>query len=102
MGRRQLRTEHHIQGRVLSFAEDNGYALVSIDYRLAPEMKPPGIASDIEAAFAWLANDGAKRFNLNTDQMVVGGDSAGGYLTLLTGYRAKPKTESPHRAVRLR
>nr|AFU63348.1 Meta-fission product hydrolase [Sphingobium fuliginis ATCC 27551]CAD13182.1 putative aromatic hydrolase [Sphingobium fuliginis ATCC 27551] len=49
------------------------------------------ISSDIEAAFAWLGSDGAKRFHLDTKRMIVAGNSAGGYLTLTTGYRVKPK-----------
>lgn len=93
-GSRQLTTEYHVPARVLSLAKENGYALVSLDYRLAPETKLPAIASDIEAAFAWMGSDGAKCFHLNTDQMVVVGDSAGGYLTLTTGYRVHPKPKA--------
>ncbi|WP_342734267.1 alpha/beta hydrolase [Bradyrhizobium sp. B117] len=93
-GNRQLTTEYHVQARVLSLAEENGYALVSIDYRLAPETKLPAIVSDIEAAFAWLGGEGAKCFHLNTNRMVVVGDSAGGYLTLLAGYHVNPKPKA--------
>ncbi|MCV3211519.1 alpha/beta hydrolase [Mesorhizobium sp. YC-39] len=90
-GNRGLTTENRILARVLSLALENGYALVSIDYRLAPETKLPAIASDIEAAFAWLGAEGAKRFHLDAERIVVVGDSAGGYLTLTTGYRVQPK-----------
>lgn len=93
-GSRLLTTDYHVLTQVRSFAEENGYALVSIDYRLAPETKLPAIVSDIEAAFAWLGGDGAKCFHLNTDRMVVVGDSAGGYLTLTTGYRVHPKPKA--------
>src|SRR5580765_3753607 len=31
-----------------------GYALISLDYRLAPETKLPDIIQDIEDAFAWI------------------------------------------------
>ena len=44
-----------IAGQIRQLAEEQGYALVSIDYRLAPETKLPEIISDIEAAFRWLA-----------------------------------------------
>ncbi|WP_158682384.1 alpha/beta hydrolase [Sphingopyxis sp. MG] len=77
--------------QIVTLAEEKGYALVSFDYRLAPETKLPAISSDIEAAFAWLGSDGAKRFHLDTKRMIVAGNSAGGYLTLTTGYRVKPK-----------
>src|SRR5690348_994382 len=33
---------------------DAGYVLVSIDYRLAPETKLPGILDDVRDAFAWI------------------------------------------------
>jgi len=77
--------------RVLSLAEQNGYCVVSIDYRLAPETKLPALISDIEAALTWLGSAGAKQFHFDSDRMVVTGDSAGGYLTLVTGYRVHPK-----------
>src|SRR5579862_1881982 len=77
--------------RLLSFADRNGFAVVAIDYRLAPETKLPAIISDIEAAFNWVGGDGAKEFHLDPDRMIVCGESAGGYLTLVTGYRVNPK-----------
>ncbi len=79
---------------ILSLAEQNAYAVVSIDYRLAPETKLPAIISDIEAAFTWLENAGAKRFHIDPERMVVVGGSAGGYLTLVTGYRVNPKPKA--------
>jgi acetyl esterase/lipase len=78
----------------LAFAETEGYAVVSIDYRLAPETKLPDIISDIEEAFRWLAGDGAKQFHLDPRRIVVVGESAGGYLTLVTGYRVRPKPKA--------
>lgn len=86
------RTSIHPQVRRL--AEEKGYAVVSIDYRLAPETKLPELISDIEAAFRWLAADGGKQFHLNANRTVVAGGSAGGYLTLVTGYRAKPQPKA--------
>ena len=83
-----------INGEVRKVVQENGWALVSIDYRLAPETKLPALISDIEAAFAWLAGDGAKQFHLDADRIAVCGGSAGGYLTLVTGYRAKPRPKA--------
>jgi len=68
-----------------------GYAVVSIDYRLAPETKLPAIISDVEDAFTWLHNEGSKRFHLDTSNVAVMGGSAGGYLTLVSGFRVKPR-----------
>jgi acetyl esterase/lipase len=80
-----------INRQVRDLAEEKGYALVSIDYRLAPETKLPELIGDIEAAFEWLASDGAKSFHLDAERIVVTGGSAGGYLTLVAGYRAQPR-----------
>lgn len=83
-----------IHPQIRALAEEQRFALVSIDYRLAPETKLPGLISDIEEAFDWLGGAGAKRFNLDTDRIVVAGGSAGGYLTLVTGYRARPRPKA--------
>jgi len=80
--------------QVRSVAEDNNYALASIDYRLAPETKLPQLIGDIEAAFQWLGGEGAKQFHLDPSRIAVCGGSAGGYLTLITGYRANPKPKA--------
>ena len=79
---------------LLALAKAEDYAVVSIDYRLAPETKLPDIISDIEEAFRWLAGDGAKQFHLDPRRIVVVGESAGGYLTLVTGYRVRPKPKA--------
>lgn len=80
--------------KLLSFADQNGFAVAAIDYRLAPETKLPAIISDIEAAFIWLGGDGARQFHLDPNRMIVCGESAGGYLTLVTGYRVNPKPKA--------
>ena len=83
-----------VNPQVLSLAKEQGCALVSIDYRLAPETKLPELISDIEAAFDWLSGDGAKQFHLDSGRIVVIGGSAGGYLTLITGYRVRPQPKA--------
>jgi acetyl esterase/lipase len=90
MGNRDLEKSDFL----LAFAKSKGYAVVSIDYRLAPETKLPDIISDIEEAFRWLAGNGAKQFHLDPRRIVVAGASAGGYLTLVTGYRVRPKPKA--------
>jgi acetyl esterase/lipase len=93
-GNRDLETRGDVTRSLLAFAKAKGCAVVSIDYRLAPETKFPEIISDIEQAFRWLAGDGAKRFHLDPGRTVVAGESAGGYLTLVTGYRVRPKPKA--------
>jgi acetyl esterase/lipase len=79
---------------LLELCREEGYALVSIDYRLAPETKLPEIIKDIEDAFRWLRGDGAKACRLDANRIVVTGGSAGGYLTLMTGVVVKPRPKA--------
>jgi len=79
---------------LLELCRDEGYALVSIDYRLAPEVKLPEIIADVEDAFRWLRGAGAKEAHLDTDRIVVTGGSAGGYLTLMTGVVVRPRPKA--------
>ena len=67
-----------------------GFAVVSIDYRLAPESKLPAIVEDVEDAIAWVRSTGATEHNLDPNRLAVIGHSAGGYLTLATGHRIDP------------
>lgn len=80
-----------ISRRVRTMLLDEGYAMASIDYRLAPESKLPAILEDVEDAFGWLRQQGRKRLRVDTARIAVMGGSAGGYLTLATGYRVKPR-----------
>ncbi len=68
-----------------------GYVVVSIDYRLAPETKLAAILDDVRDAFHWVRAAGPKHFGAGTDRIVVLGGSAGGYLTLTTGYMIEPR-----------
>jgi acetyl esterase/lipase len=92
MGNRDL--GDNVTRSLLAFAKTQGYAIVAIDYRLAPETKLPDIISDIEEAFRWLGGDGANQFHLDPTRIVVAGESAGGYLTFVTGYRVRPKPKA--------
>lgn len=80
-----------ISRRVRAMMLREGYALVSIDYRLAPETKLPAIVEDVEDAFRWLRKEGRRQFRLDTSRIAVMGGSAGGYLTLAAGHRVKPR-----------
>ena len=70
---------------------DAGFAVVSVDYRLAPETKLPGILEDLDDAYRWVRSEGPKLFRIDPDRIAVVGHSAGGYLTLAAGYRFRPR-----------
>lgn len=57
----------------------SGCRVVSIDYRLAPEHPFPAAIDDAIAATAFIARN-ATRFGIDSDRLVVGGDSAGATL----------------------
>lgn len=67
-----------------------GFAVVAVDYRLAPETKLDGILEDLDDAHAWLRSEGP-RLGLDTDRLAVVGHSAGGYLALMAGRRFRPR-----------
>lgn len=67
-----------------------GYVVVSIDYRLAPETKLDEIIKDVEDAYTWVREKGPLLFSIDPDRIAVMGGSAGGYLTLMAGWRVTP------------
>lgn len=56
-----------------------GFAVVNINYRVAPETRFPGAACDINNALKFIENHGAEYF-VDKDRLVLVGDSAGGQL----------------------
>jgi acetyl esterase/lipase len=72
-------------------AGDDGYTLVALDYRLAPQTKLPEIVEDVIDAFRWLRDDGGRPFRADPKRVAVVGESAGGYLTLVTGFLVDPR-----------
>ncbi len=63
-------------------------AVLSIDYRLAPEHVFPTAVNDCWDALTWLTAQGAK-LGLDTARIAVGGDSAGGTLTAVCALMAR-------------
>jgi acetyl esterase/lipase len=86
MGSRRW-VDNRFRGEVLK----RGFVVVSIDYRLAPETKLPGIIQDVQDAWRWMRQEGSQRFGIDPDRIAVAGGSAGGYLTLMTGFRVNPR-----------
>jgi len=60
-------------------ANDSGLAVVSVDYRLAPEHPFPGALDDVWAATCWVAEHG-HGLGLPSGRLTVFGESAGGNL----------------------
>ena len=70
---------------------DAGYTIISIDYRLAPQAKLNDIIEDLVDAYRWVRIDGPKLFRIDPNRIAVVGHSAGGYLTLMAGFRLNPR-----------
>jgi acetyl esterase len=63
-------------------------AVLSVDYRLAPEYPFPTAVNDCWDAMVWLQRQGAA-LGLDTQRMAVGGDSAGGTLAAVCALMAR-------------
>ncbi|MFK9090370.1 alpha/beta fold hydrolase [Bacillus salipaludis] len=85
-------TREEINEEMIKLYTDNGIALFSIDYRLAPGTKLPDILKDIQDALQWLETEGPKQFSIDPHRIAVIGSSAGGFLALSTGtFTHKPR-----------
>jgi acetyl esterase/lipase len=70
-------------------ARDLGIVVVSSGYRKAPEHPYPAGPDDAFAVAAWLVEYAASEFG--TDRVVIGGESAGGYLAAMVALRLRDK-----------
>lgn len=70
---------------------EGGFTVISIDYRLAPETRLPGIIEDLKDAFHWVRNQGPSLFAIDPGRISVIGHSAGGYLALMAGFCNNPR-----------
>lgn len=75
--------------RLERIADRCGLAVVSVDYRLAPEHPYPQGPDDCEAAALWLTREATARFG--TDRLMIGGESAGAHLSVVTLTRLRDR-----------
>jgi acetyl esterase len=69
-------------------ANSVGCAVISVDYRLAPEHKFPAAVDDAAAALRWIV-DQADFLQIDPTRVAVGGDSAGGNLAANMAHMAR-------------
>lgn len=69
------------------FAEQLNVRVLSVDYRLAPEHKFPCAALDAYASLLW-AQENATELSIDPENILLAGDSAGGYLSAVCSLQA--------------
>lgn len=77
---------------------DQGYAVFSIDYRLAPPPRWQDAVGDVKCALGWVrANAG--EYGADPAAVSIAGDSAGGHLSMMAAYTVGDPAFAPSCAV---
>ena len=63
---------------------DNGFAVVTPNYRLTRDALAPAAVEDVRCALRWIHSN-AESFGFDPDRVVISGSSAGGHLALMAG-----------------
>jgi acetyl esterase len=80
---------HQQDGILERIARRCDVAVVSVDYRLAPEHPYPAGPDDCEAAAVWLVEHAGRAFG--TERIAIGGVSAGAHLAAVTLLRMRDR-----------
>src|SRR5258708_7714086 len=75
------------------FLAPAGYAVFSINYRLAPKHPYPAMVEDVERAIRYIRHN-AKQWKADPNRIAVVGGSAGGYLSNMVGLLNAPGAAS--------
>lgn len=81
---------------VRALANRSGCAILSVNYRLAPEHKYPAAVEDAYGAVQWASQSG-EQFGWDGQRLAVMGDSAGGTLATVACLRARDEGGPPIR-----
>ncbi|HSM81470.1 MAG TPA: alpha/beta hydrolase [Nodosilinea sp.] len=72
--------------RFSTYMATQGYTVVAIDYRHAPEHRFPTQLEDVQAALGWMV-DHAATYRIDPNRLALVGWSAGAHLALLAAYQ---------------
>jgi acetyl esterase len=76
-------------------AQECNVAVVSPEYRMAPEHQYPAGHDDCEAVAVWLLEHGASE--LGSERLLIGGESAGGHIAAVTVLRMRDRHQAADR-----
>jgi acetyl esterase/lipase len=62
-----------------------GWSVLNVEYRMADVAHAPAAVEDCRCALRWVYRN-AEQYNFDLDALVVTGNSAGGHLSLITGF----------------
>ncbi|MFQ5967890.1 MAG: alpha/beta hydrolase [Acidimicrobiia bacterium] len=88
-----LGAAHHRDLMLDRLADAASVTVVSVDYRLAPEHPYPAGPDDCELTALWLVENCVAEFG--TDRLVIGGESAGAHLAVVTLLRLRDRHGDP-------
>jgi acetyl esterase len=81
-------SSHSFEPLARTLAAASGATVISVDYRLAPEHRPPAQFDDAYAATTWVAEHAAD-LRVDRTRLAVVGDSAGGSLAAAVALAAR-------------
>jgi acetyl esterase/lipase len=80
------------KAQLMGWAAELGCLVLSVDYRLAPEVPFPGPMDDAYAALRWL-NEQAETLRIDINRIAVSGESAGGAMAACLCLMARDRGE---------
>ena len=83
------------------YAAKRGYAVVAINYRLAPAYKFPSQLEDCRTGLRWIA-DNAEKYSFDPERLAAYGYSAGAHLACLLGMTQNNRGEEDAQQPRVR
>lgn len=70
------------------YADKSGFTVIGVDYSLSPENRFPQALDDIDTVYNWVFSN-AETYGWSMEQIYIGGDSAGGNLSLCSTLRRR-------------
>jgi acetyl esterase/lipase len=86
------RSSDQVNARI---AHECNVAVVSPEYRMAPEHRYPAGHDDCEAVAVWLLEHGSEA--VGSDRLLIGGESAGGHIAAVTVLRMRDRHDAADR-----